>query len=134
MRYRKGYKYQVYDAEEVFDTHLRPPSDIHTTFIDLSRTGKLTIRYGYAWDGPSGPVIDRKTNIRPSLAHDALYELSRWGVLDHNRWREYDKVFAVELKKSGAWGITIWADLKGLELAKGAAAHPDARKKVYEAF
>ncbi|MCP5012282.1 MAG: hypothetical protein GY942_20075, partial [Aestuariibacter sp.] len=125
MRYRKGYKYQVYDSEVVFHTRLRIPEDIHTTFIDLSMEGILSIRFGYAWDGPSGPVFDRKTNMLPSLAHDALYELSRWGILDHAKWREYDQVFADELKKSGAWDVTIWADLKGLEIAKGKAAHPD---------
>jgi hypothetical protein len=38
---------------------------------------ELTVEKGYAWDGPSGPVIDAKENIRASLDHDALYQLMR---------------------------------------------------------
>ena len=134
MRYRKGYKYQVFNSEEVFNTRISPPEDVHTSFIDLTTTGILTIRFGYVWDGASGPVIDRATNMRPSLAHDALYELSRWGIIPWQDWRKYDHVFADELKKSGAWAITVWTDMQGLAIAGGKAAHPDARKKVYEAF
>jgi len=72
--YRKGYKYQL--IEDVsFRTDVYPPHDITTQFITLLANGFLTIRMGYAWDGPSGPTIDTRNFMRGSLAHDALYQL-----------------------------------------------------------
>ena len=130
MKYKKGFKYQNQE-DEVFRTHLRPLRDVFTKFIALNTEGLLIVRGGYTWDGTSGPVADRKTNQTPSLAHDALYELSRLGLIPYTDWREYDKVFLAELKKRGAWKLTMWLDKQGLLLAKGAAAHPKNKKKVY---
>ncbi len=39
--------------------------------------GVLTIRSGYAWDGPGGPAMDTPAAMYGSLSHDALYHHSR---------------------------------------------------------
>jgi len=130
MRYRGEYKYQL-AKDEQFQTGFRPPVDIYTTRIWLTAKGLLTVLEGYAWDGVSGPVIDRKTNMHGGLKHDALYELMRKGLLDYNLWRQADYEFAKELEKHGAWQITIKIDMAGLKISNGKYAHPDQRKKVY---
>tara|TARA_R110002096_G_scaffold152085_2_gene315025 strand:+ start:7615 stop:8022 length:408 start_codon:yes stop_codon:yes gene_type:complete len=131
-RYRKGYKYQL--AENlVFQTDFRPLHAIITQRVELNCYGVLTVREGYASDGVSGPVKDRKTNLRGGFIHDALYQLMRMGELSHFGWRDADKEFAKALKQDGAWSWVVWLDLAGLKIAGGKAAHPNKRKRVYSA-
>lgn len=132
MRYRGGYKYQL-AADQRFYVAFRPRHNIFLARIWLTTDGTLTVREGYAWDGVSGPVIDRKTNMRASLCHDALYQLMRQGELPHTQWRSADMEFDRLLKEDGAWSITRRIDMLGLKLAGGRAALPKNRKKVYEA-
>ena len=54
---------------------------VRTEYIELRYDGQLTLRKGYAWDGPSGPTIDTKNFMRGSLVHDALYQLMRLKLL-----------------------------------------------------
>jgi len=53
--------------------------DIVTQFISLDRNGRLVVKKGYRWDGPSGPTIDSDSFMRGALVHDALYQLLRGG-------------------------------------------------------
>lgn len=48
---------------------------LRTEYIELRADGGLTLRKGYAWDGPSGPTIDTASSLRGSAGHDALYQL-----------------------------------------------------------
>mgnify|MGYP003650196790 CR=1 FL=1 len=132
MKYWKSCKYQVAE-DEIFQTDFRPAVAIVTKRIELNCYGVLTVREGYAWDGTSGPVIDRDTNQTASLAHDALYQLMRTELIDYSLWREADMEFKKLLIVNGAWRSTVWIDMAGLALAKGRAAHPKNRKKVYSA-
>jgi hypothetical protein len=119
--------------EAIFQTYIRPSADIHWKWLSLDTLGRLTIRVGYGWDGPSGPVIDRPTNMRASLVHDALYQLIRQGLLPHDTWPEADKEFAKLLEEDGAWAMTIWINMTGLAIANGSAAHPKNARKCYSA-
>jgi len=92
IRYRAGYKYQL-DADYFIKTKIRPPEDIFTRYIILLSDGTLSIKSGYAWDGPSGPTIDTKTSMRGSLIHDALYQLMRMGLLPGSFRCEVDFLF-----------------------------------------
>ena len=71
MKYTKGYLYQLAE-DEYFQTRIRPDVHIVTDFIELNLQGLLRGKRGYAWDGPSGPTKDRKTNMRASLGHDMI--------------------------------------------------------------
>ncbi len=76
--YKSGYKYQLvkdYSIETVIVGSL-----MDLDFLKLTPNGVLTIRDGYAWDGPSGPVIDSPDTMRASLVHDAVYQLLRSGL------------------------------------------------------
>ena len=78
--YKQGYKYQL--VEDCFLlTAIFPAKDISSDFITLSQTGLLTIKKGYAWDGPSAIAIDTLNFMRASLLHDALYQLMRTELL-----------------------------------------------------
>lgn len=50
-------------------------------YVTIDAEGLLTIAAGYAWDGASGPTVNDASFVRPSLVHDALYQLIREGVL-----------------------------------------------------
>ena len=131
MKYRKGFKYQL--AEKLLlVTNILPDQDIVTDFVILRTNGELELTKGFAWDGASGPVVDRKSNMIAGAGHDALYRLMRKGLLDHNLWPEADAMFAKWLKENGAWALTIKIDSLGLKIANGAAANPSNKAKIYE--
>ena len=61
--YKKGYKYQLANEYSAL-IPIKPIEDIDTNYIDLSVSGFLVIKNGYAWDGPSGPTIDSPSFMR----------------------------------------------------------------------
>lgn len=77
---RKEWKYKT-DTLFVERVSIFPEVHIITEHIELSPDGKLAIKAGYAWDGPSGPALDTPSGMRASLVHDALYQLMRMGLL-----------------------------------------------------
>ena len=96
ISYKDGYKYQL--TQDVVITLPWVTSDsmwqtkVSVPFLTLGPLGILTIRAGYAWDGPSGPTIDTKDFMRASLVHDALYQLLRQGYLGRSvssAWRKH---------------------------------------------
>lgn len=101
--------------------------------VKIANDGMLTISNGYCWDGASGPVIDRDSNMRAGLVHDALYQLMREDVLNHHHWKRADKEYGKILKEDGAYGFVIAIDLAGLKLVGGRYANPKMRKKVFHA-
>ena len=82
IEYRSGYKYQL-ASDYSIEINIKPAKDIDTKFIKLDTKGNLTIIEGYAWDGPSGPVIDTKENMRASLG--ARCPLPAYAAQKNNR-------------------------------------------------
>lgn len=87
ITYKAGYKYQL-QADYRVQIGINPPTPIDTEFIALTTDGFLTVKEGYAWDGPSGPAIDTLDFMRGSLVHDALYQLMRERHLDEATYRD----------------------------------------------
>lgn len=113
IRYGTGYKYQLRAGYAVRIPELADPErlPIVTDWIDLDPDGTLRIRPGYAWDGASGPTYDSKSSMRPSLVHDALYQLMRMELLDREQWRdEADAIFRRMCKEDGMWSLlaSVW--------------------------
>jgi len=103
-KYGAGYKYQLKD-EVRHRLWLDMGLDTKGNQFVCIEGGYLIIKPGYAWDGPSGPVIDRGSTMYPSLIHDALYQLIREGHM-HIRYRDRcDKEFALLCKNRGVWSI-----------------------------
>jgi hypothetical protein len=77
-----GYKYALMEPY-VYETEFSLPKAIAEThgWVKLNASGRLSLKQGYAWDGPSGPTLDTKDFMRGSLVHDALYQLMRLKLL-----------------------------------------------------
>jgi len=107
IKYKKGYKYLL--AEHCYlDTNILLPVDIRRVgndFVTLVQAGRLYIRKGYAWDGCSGIAYDTNSNMEAGLAHDALYQLMRDGLLDIS-YRDFaDKLLKEVMIKNDALKI-----------------------------
>lgn len=95
IEYKKGYKYQLStDYSIQLDI---PAEDIHlcsleSDYLVLTEEGILTVKSGYAWDGPSGPTYDFDSFMRGSLVHDALYQLMREEVIPASYKKYADKL------------------------------------------
>jgi hypothetical protein len=125
IQYAEGYKYQL--RRTYVDTiGIKPAHDIRTAYIDLTVDGVLTIRGGYAWDGPSGPTIDTDTFMRGSLVHDALYQLMREGHLDMDQRQPADQILRDICQADGMWMPRRWWVYHGLRFGGGPAADPAA--------
>ncbi len=101
----RSYKYQAV-KDYTLEIPIKPVADIVTGFVDLSAAGLLSIKKGYAWDGPSGPTIDTPSFMRGSLVHDALYQLMRLSKLDHKVHRSAaDDLLRSICIEDGMWKI-----------------------------
>jgi hypothetical protein len=122
--YKEGYKYQLAQDYSI-QVDIIPIKPIVTDWLCLSKTGMLTVKKGYAWDGPSGPTIDTSNSMRGSLVHDALYQLMRMEFIPESSraraddllheictedgmnpvradlWKEMVKLFAASCAKAG---------------------------------
>ena len=133
IRYRSGYKYQVATSYSMRIT-IKPKKEIKTEFIALDAKGKLTIKAGYAWDGPSGPVVDTKENMRASLVHDALYQLMRLKKLSATAYKDSaDKIFKNICIADGIPKKIASAYYLGLKLGGKPATDPKNKKKIHRA-
>jgi len=147
IRYRSGYKYQLaeeYRVDVVINAKRSEVGDqtselekrgegIKTDFIELSPDGLLTMKKGYAWDGPSGPTIDTKSFMRGSLVHDALYQLMRNGYLPASCRADADQELHRLCREDGMNRFRAWYVLLGVRKGAGFAASPKSKKKIYSA-
>ena len=133
IAYRSGYKYQL-DKAYTIGISIKPKKDIDTKFIKLDKTGKLTVVAGYAWDGPSGPVVDRKENMRASLVHDALYQLMRNRKLTARRHQDKaDRLFMKLCIEDGVTRTLARAYYAGLRIGGNPSTDPKNKKEIHRA-
>ena len=110
IKYRsiKKYKYQLLDTyRHKTGLHIAKGVSSKNNWIKL-QTGWLTIKRGYAWDGPSGPTIDTKNFMRGSLVHDALYQLMREGKVNRERRKEADELLRDICIEDGMSKMRAW--------------------------
>lgn len=134
ISYRKGYKYQLVKPYET-NIGIKPESPVlDHDYIELTGEGKITIKKGYAWDGPSGPTIDTLNFMRGSLIHDALYQLMREGYLDPKKYRESaDRLLQRLCSDDGMSDIRCLWVYQGVRLGGGPAADPANEKPIIQA-
>jgi hypothetical protein len=107
VHYKKGYKYQLVQAFKI-QTTVKPPLDVHTDWIDLTKDGMLTLAPGYAWNGPNWPAIDTETFRRGSLVHDALYQLIADMKISTSMRAGADHMLRTVCVDSGMWPPRAW--------------------------
>lgn len=130
IRYRSGYKYQLAEDYSV-QLPYHPLTTIMDEFLLFTDTGMLTIRKGYAWDGPSGPTIDTANFLRGSLVHDALYQLMRENLLDHEMYRALaDWTLQAVCLEDGMWSVRAWWVYLGVRWGGHPAADPRYERPV----
>ncbi len=133
VSYKKGYKYQIVEQYQE-DIDIRQPQEIDTDYIDLTVEGRLTLKAGYAWDGPSGPTFDTRNFMRGSLVHDALYQLMREEHLDKDTWRKpADQLLRLMCRQDGMWWLRAWWVYVAVRKWADPAADPSNKKSVIKA-
>ncbi len=93
IHYRACYRYQL-TRDYHCETGLSVPHRIESTYLELTTSGRLLIRDGYAWDGAS---LHAQSIMRASLVLDALYQLIRENHLP----RSADLLFHQLCKEDG---------------------------------
>lgn len=100
MKYKSGYRYkldEVYTHELPFSAFDAKQIAAWVSLVD----NRLVISSGYAWDGAStGLPWTPKKWLRPSLVHDALYQLIREGQLPMERRQDADNIFYQLLREN----------------------------------
>jgi hypothetical protein len=104
IEYKKGYKYQLQE-DYCVNIPIYPEKTIITPLIILTWEGQLTIKTYYAWDGPSGPTLDTKTFMRPSIVHDSLHQLMRLELLPYKLRKDIDKLLITHCKEDGMFWL-----------------------------
>jgi hypothetical protein len=134
IEYRSGYKYQL-AADYVLETGIKPPAPVDDhRFIGLTSDGRLTVFEGYAWDGPSGPVIDTRKNMRASLVHDAFYQLIRMRYLTLENHKDVaDRLFESLCIEDGVSPEIAHVYYVGLKYGGKPSADPKNKKIVRRA-
>jgi hypothetical protein len=90
-----------------------PERDIETEYIKLTRTGFLTIKAGYAWDGATG-AKDTGTILPASLIHDALCQLCNAGLLEAIYRERVDMLLREICKEDGMIPARRWWVFRGV--------------------
>ncbi len=121
---RRTYKYNLHEDVE-FETGLTVATPKSIGILEITATGKLIIRKGYAWDGPSGPTIDTKNFMRGALIHDALYQLMREKVLPQSARKRADEILREVCMKDGMSRFRAWYVYRAVRAAGASSAAPD---------
>lgn len=133
VQYRSGYKYQLAGNHQFQLGLIRPPEDIDTEYIALTKSGLLTLRNGYASDGPSGATIDTPSSMRGAFIHDAIYQLMRQGYLPQTFREPADKEAYNIWIEDGMWKLRAYFWHRELRKFGAPAADPKHIKKVHTA-
>jgi hypothetical protein len=113
---KRHYKYKTaYDC--VYQDKRFENLFITAPFI-IIKDSVLTVKAGYAWDGPSGPTVDTPSFMEGSCIHDALYQLIRMKVLPPAFRAKADDILEEVCVKRGKmwklrakwvrWGVGTW--------------------------
>ena len=157
IAFRDGYRYQLAEHFSIY-IDIYHYKDIDTEFISLTKHGFLTIKSGYACDGPSGPtkiICDILTILgciplagrgfkwlkwkilnpimKGAFIHDALYQLMRQGLLPQEARLPSDKELRKICLEDGMNKFRANYVFVGVRKGAGYAADPKNKKRVYKA-
>jgi hypothetical protein len=118
IKYKSGYKYQLVEDYKI-KLNIYPDKYIGIRFLLLEKDGTLTIKQGYAWDGPSGPTFDTKSFMRGSLIHDAYCQLMREHKITKDYREQADKILKKMCKEDGMNSFRAWYVYKAVRIFGG---------------
>lgn len=116
MKYRKlpVWKYQLTSSYNI-QTNIVMNEDIQEDYIYLHKSGMMTIKEGYAWDGATGG-IDTKNFMRGSLIHDALTQMIRLKRLPPSQRLNADILLKQICLEDGMCKLRAWWVYKSVRL------------------
>lgn len=129
IKYKGGYKYQLVEGYHT-TVEIFPSSMVRHDYISLTPQGFLSIRKGYAWDGPSGPTFDTKSFMRGSLVHDALYQLIGEGLIPMSEREQADKELRRICLEDGMSAARAWWVYHAVRLFGNNAAETPEKEPV----
>jgi hypothetical protein len=108
MHYEDGYKYRIRDKDVIFVLPEEFTGYSYSGPYMILTGGVLTLKIGYACDGPSGPTWDSKSGMRGAFLHDALYQLLREEVIPRTLKPLVDDLFHQLLVHDGMNKLRAW--------------------------
>jgi len=132
IKYTDGYKYQL-NEEYQHRLGFKPNRQCSHDYITLYEDGRLVIKKGYAWDGPSGPTVDTKSSMRGALVHDALYQLMRLELLNRSFRTDTDKEMKRVMYEDGMWRWRVYLWYRSVSKFAGFASKSKNKKKIITA-
>ncbi|WP_052362069.1 hypothetical protein [Geminisphaera colitermitum] len=123
VRPLKGFKYQLAQSARFAVPEFPRELEFHHKYFRLMK-GTLSVKEGYAWDGPSGPTLDTPASIAASLCHDVFYQAIRLRLISPAHRCRADRVF---LRHCLDYGLPWWRSLyyfAALRLCGGEHARP----------
>jgi hypothetical protein len=135
ISFKRGYKYQVVPRTYEVDTDIIPPHPIDTDYYSLTMTGVLTIKKGFATDGPSGPTSDTPAFMAGAFGHDAGYEMMRKSYLPQGKGyrKAWDKWLRDECRRQGMWRIRAAWVYAGVRIGAKGSSLPSHQRKTLTA-
>ena len=113
VHYYDRMKY-ITSRRHVYQTNIRPKEDIFTKFASLLTCGVLILEEWYAWNG-ANIVVDRPSNLRASLIHDALVTLIQQGKLDPKFKTAVDQEYYDACREDGMWLVPAITEFFGVQ-------------------
>lgn len=89
---------------------------VETAACTLEPTGRLILKRGFTWNGPSGPAVDTPRTMIPSAIHDCLYGLIEAGDLPNDARKDSDKTYREALRNWGVSGLRRGLHFRGVRL------------------
>ena len=133
MKYYKHlYKYELAEDVIIHLVSILPKKEIEHEFFNFNVSGRLLIRKGYRWDGPSGPTVDSKSTLIASMVHDVGYQMTRDGHFSIDEDRAlWDKIYRELLIANGTNQARAWGHWYALRKFGWHAAEPK-KDEIYE--
>jgi len=127
-----GWKYRLADEYEIHIRFFEGEEGRGNEYVWLEY-GRLAIRKGYAWDGPSGPTWDTPNWMRASLVHDAMYQLIRESHLPIALRKQVDLLMLKALREDGMSRARSRTAYIGVRMFGRRSAHPRPVRKILRA-
>lgn len=129
IAYKQGFKYQLHEDYQVDIPFLDTDMSLDADYLTIEGR-MMTIKAGYAWDGPSGPTFDTNNFMRGSLVHDALYQLIRESWLPRSDRENADKLLRQHCREDGMSIWRAWWVYRFVRMFGGKAVLPSQRRPI----
>lgn len=105
--YREGYQYQLVEQSVWVRVPELAGHEFQHPYFNLRDDGMLYIGIGYAWDGLTGAIDDRRS-LSASLVHDVVCQAVNEGLAPVELRARADRAFRRIMLANGVWSLVAW--------------------------